>query len=191
MQDYMSKISFPLERPTIVDNTIIKIHQEEEERRSYGYTWNPFKIGFWRALVSSYWRDFKDFGQALAGILMIFLIIYVTVQVINVVIRGLTIHKTFGFSVKLLAAFLGSLNNLVIYLSRLNDKPDTNQIKLKSIKPLKKFQNKSQIAIATFKQNYPIPQTSLTEEVDDVNLYTKIPKPAPRNNSITSTYEMP
>ena len=191
MQDYMSKISFPLERPTIVDNTIIKIHQEEEERRSKRYTWNPFKIGFWRALASSYWRDFKDFGQVSAGILMICFIIYVTVQVINVVIRGLTIHKTFRFSAKLLAALLGSLTNLFIYLSQLNNEPKTNQINLESMKPSKKFQNKSQIPIATFRQNHSIPRTSLTEEMNDIHLYTKIPKPYPRNNFTTSTNEIP
>lgn len=122
---------------------------------------------------------------------MICFIIYVTVQVINVVIRGLTIHKTFGFSAKLLAALLGSLTNLFIYLSQLNNEPKANQINLESMNPSKKFQNKSQIPIATFRQNHSIPRTSLTEEMNDIHLYTKIPKPYPRNNFTTSTNEIP
>ena len=133
MEDYMAKIAFPLERKAIIDETIREITERQEKEKNFGYSNNPFSSGFWKALISGYWQDFKDFGNISSGIFMIFLILFVLTQAVNIVIRGLTIHKVFGFSTKLLAALFDSLTHFVLYIGQKQDKPKDEEVELNSI----------------------------------------------------------
>ena len=180
MDDYMAKIAFPLERKAIIDGTIRTMTEKEEREKNLGYSYNPFTKGFWRALLSGYWQDFKDFGNVSAGIFMIFLILFVLTQAVNIVIRGLTIHRVFGFSTKLLAAFFDSLTHFVLYMGHKEEKSSKEAIELNSIKTTEKLVKKSKIPVRQDTNKY---DSQFQSSLNDINDYpyamitTPIPNP--------------
>lgn len=114
IQDYTRQVSFPIERTAILENTAAVISGIQEEEKNDEQKFSIIEYGFWRSLALKYWKNFQDFGIISAGLIMTYIILYVIIQIINIVIRGLTLHRVFGFSSKILAAILGSLTHFVL-----------------------------------------------------------------------------
>ena len=54
-------------------------------------------------------------------------------EIINIIIRGLTLHEIFGFSTKLLGAILSSLTHFVLILVKTEEKEaNADNIEMKS-----------------------------------------------------------
>lgn len=122
IKDYMKQIVFAIERENILDKTAKTFEQfggtEEEDQQNY----LPFTVSYWKAIAKIYWQEFEKFGTISAGIMMIMFIIYVLIQAINIIIRGLTLHKVIGFSTGLVAACFGSMTQYLLTTKLMEDK---------------------------------------------------------------------
>lgn len=176
MRDYMRKISFPIEREAILENTATNINKQTEERKENGYSFNPFAIGYWKALISGYWLEFEHFGTISAGIFMIFIIIYLIIQGVGVILRGVALHRMFGFSLRLLGAFLGSLTQFFLIVGQKNDMNE-NEHELQEIKVVKNVdveptsikRNNLQPSYPTYRLPVPNPRLSLISKSKNEN----------------------
>ena len=86
---------------------------------------------------------------------MIFLIFYVITLIVIVLIRAFTVHKIFGFSIKLLASLFDSLTHFVLLLGQAADK--TQQMKTTEnieLQPVKTHKQNSKIPISKIIQSY-------------------------------------
>ena len=121
LKDYIRQINFPIERENILDNTANTISDYVHSSKKQETSFLPLSASYWKALTSKYWHKFEKFGIVSAGLFMIYLIIWLTIQFIKIIIRGLTLHKVFCFSIKLLAACLASLTQSM-FATYKNDK---------------------------------------------------------------------
>ena len=131
-----------------------------------------------------------------------FLIFYVIKELANILIRGFTLHKIFGFSTKILAAFLGSLTHFILVLGKpspienVRDLPGEN-MELRSIKIDSNHRPHTKIPIQTRKTQSPIstayPSSTNLSMFTNENDFPEIiiPKPAPRFSMSTKHKILP
>lgn len=194
MKNYMRQIMFPMDRRAILDNTASTISEVEEGEKqdSQKNIYSVFEFNYWKTLARKYWRKFEKFGNISAGIIMLFIIFYFSKETINIFIRGFTLHKAFGFSIKILAAIFGSLTHLILVPQKGMPRGERQQdlemeaIELESViveKP--KNLNKSKIPKRKNNPNFTIYSSpfQLNDNPKRQREYLEvIPTPAPRNN---------
>jgi len=71
------------------------------------------------------WKGFVTFGSASAGVLAIFIIIWVAKLIIDTIIHGYALHSVDGWSVHLLAAIWSSVTNLLLHTENRSRKEPT------------------------------------------------------------------
>ena len=190
MKEYMNQILFPIVKTTILENTAATISRVEEISSPSNEIYSIFEYGYWQSLALRYWKSFQKFGVISSGLFMILIIFYVIKEIINIIIRGLTLHKIFGFSTKLLAAILSSLTHFVLILGKAEEKEvNENNIEMKSqeIRPINpKQRSKLPIPIRnslkTLSSKYPSSSDLSQSSINDENLSDIIPKPNPRKS---------
>lgn len=112
VEDFMEKLNFPEERHSILETTAVQIRNHVE--KSDG---SDDYFGKW--YIEAMEKKFEKFGIYSAGLFAVILIFYCIVTILNVVIRGLALHRVFGLSYKIGAAILSSLTHMAL-ISRIS-----------------------------------------------------------------------
>lgn len=209
MKDYMRQIAFSISREVILDNTAATISRVEEEATTATDRYSIFEYGYWQNIALRYWKSFQSFGSVSSGLIMILIIFYIIKEIVNIFIRGFTLHKVFGFSTKILAAVLSSLTHFVLVLGRSTDSEKkeevlpTEDMELGTIKVVRTQTLKSKIPKRIKKPltlnsfRYPSSRysskSSLNEimSIKDESPLTIKPKPAPRQSLLIPLKDLP
>jgi hypothetical protein len=176
IKDYMRKIAFPIEREAILENTATDITRQREEQKEKDYSFSPFTTAYWKAIIAEYWLEFEHFGQISAGIIMIFVIIYMAIQIVKFLLNGVAIHKIFGFLFRLLGALLGSVTQFCLIIGKKND-TEKDEYDLKEVKDIKNINMDNTSADHNTLHSYhyvsrlpiPRPRSSLITKIDHEN----------------------
>ena len=85
------------------EGTIFKLFNEEAVKKLADTTWNRM------------WDRFMTFGTASAGILAIIIILRVFKIVVDIIVRGYTLHQALGWGLHLLGAVWSSVAHCILY----------------------------------------------------------------------------
>lgn len=89
IRSYMEKLSFPMERESILDNTAAMISLERK-RDITGPT-SFLDMEYWTDFKNYYWRRFKDFGSISGGILSIMIITWFIIHTLKFLAESLAV----------------------------------------------------------------------------------------------------
>ena len=123
LEQLRERIMFPMERPGLLNDLAREMrgHPVNFDDSSISKLLNPDALD---KLVHSTWErmwsKFMWFGSASAGVVGIVMIFQFIKALINIIIHGYTLHSVYGWSIRLLGAFFGSITHLLVHL-RTND----------------------------------------------------------------------
>lgn len=109
LEKLQERILYPLEQPAVL-NTIARGmtgHQVNTEGMSMDYLLNDesvekIKDSFW----SRTWAKFSLFGNTVAGLIGMILILRILKDLVDCILQGYALHRVYGWSLKLLGGIL-------------------------------------------------------------------------------------
>ena len=150
----VNELLFPIERQAILNDVVRSISREEvkdqEELANLitGHVVNTLLTKVWTSLHP----DFVFYGQIGGTLYCLYLTVTTISAVLNLVIRGVTLHKLFGFSAKILCACLHALTHYMIIFGEWNSEKEgkiievernINKVNKNEIKPVREDENYS------------------------------------------------
>ena len=127
LEQLRERIMFPMERPGLLNDLAMEMRGHPDNfDDSINKLLNPDALD---RLVHNTWdrmlSKFMWFGNDSAGVVGIIMIFQLAKALINIIIHGYTLHTVYGWSIRLLGAFFGSITYLLVHL-RANDNNNNN-----------------------------------------------------------------
>lgn len=121
LRDLREQIMFPVERSALLNDLAREIHGHPvaDDEGTIGKLLNEDAVSkIVQSTWNRLWTKFMTFGTVSAGLIAILMLLQFVKIVVDILLRGYTLHSIFGWAFHLLGAVWSSITNFMLYNQR-------------------------------------------------------------------------